>query len=177
MSSSDFHIRSAEKKDLPKIVELFDVSRKTMKEQGIDQWQDGYPFASDIEDDLLNNRAYVLYSDGELVGYFAYTTGKEEVYENISEGQFREEKEYRYSSVHRVAVTPERRGHGYGSKIFEYAEKLAHMDHALSLRCDTHEDNRPMRALLAKCGFQYCGVVYYIRGEKKDKRIAFDLLI
>ena len=177
MSNSDFHIRSAEKKDLPQIIALFDVSRKTMKEQGIDQWQDGYPFASDIEDDIDNQRAYVLYSDGTLVGYFAYTTGKEDVYENITEGEFREEKEYRYSSVHRVAVTPERRGHGFGSKIFEYAEKLAHMDHALSLRCDTHEDYRPMRALLAKCGFQYCGVVYYIRGEKKDKRIAFDLLI
>ena len=177
MSNSDLHIRSAVEQDLPQITELFDLSRKTMREQGIDQWQDGYPFRSDIEDDIAMNRAYVLYSDDALVGYFAYTTGKEDVYENITEGEFREEKQYRYSSVHRVAVTPERRGHGYGVRIFEYAVKLAHMDHALSLRCDTHEDNRPMRALLTKCGFQYCGVVYYLRGEKKDKRIAFDLLL
>ncbi len=177
MSNSEFHIRSAEKKDLPLITRLFDVSRKTMKEQGIDQWQDGYPFVSDIENDMDCGRAYVLYADDTLVGYFAYTTGKEEVYEKITEGQFREEKEYRYSSVHRVAVAPERRGHGYGQKIFDYAVKLAHIDHALSLRCDTHEDNKPMRALLTKCGFQYCGVVYYERGEKRDRRIAFDLLI
>lgn len=177
MSNSDFHICSAEKKDLPLIVSLFDASRKTMKEQGIDQWQDGYPFESDIEYDIESNQAYVLYSEDNLVGYFAYTTGKEDVYENITEGQWREEKEYRYSSVHRVAILPERRGHGYGSRIFDYAVKLAHIDHALSLRCDTHEDNRPMRALLTKCGFQYCGVVYYERKGKKDKRIAFDLLI
>ena len=177
MSNSECHIRSAEKKDLPAITALFDVSRKTMKEQGIDQWQDGYPFPSDIEDDIINQRAYVVYCDGELGGYFAYTTGKEEVYENITEGEFREEKQYRYSSVHRVAVAPARRGHGFGSKMFEYAVKLAHIDHALSLRCDTHEDNKPMRALLAKCGFQYCGVVYYERAGKRDKRIAFDLLI
>lgn len=177
MSNSELHIRSAVMEDIVKIAELFDLSRKTMREQGIDQWQDGYPFYADIENDIVNGRAYVLYSDGALVGYFAYTTGEEEVYENITEGAFREEKQYRYSSVHRVAITPERRGHGYGTRIFEYAVKLAHIDHALSLRCDTHEDNRPMRALLAKCGFQYCGVVYYIRGEKKDKRIAFDLLL
>lgn len=177
MLTSDLHIRSAEKKDLPKIIALFDSSRKTMREQGIDQWQDGYPFPEDIEADIDNNSAYVLFSEDTLVGYFAYMTGKEEVYEKITEGKWREEAEYRYSSVHRVAVTPERRGHGYGSKIFEYAVKLAHIDHALSLRCDTHEDNRPMRALLTKCGFQYCGVVYYERGERQDKRIAFDLLI
>jgi len=177
MSNSDLHIRSATFSDLPQITELFDISRKTMSEQGIDQWQDGYPFREDIENDIVNNRAYVLYSDDTLVGYFAYTTGKEDVYENMTEGSFREEKQYRYSSVHRVAITPERRGHGYGTLIFDYAVKLAHIDHALSLRCDTHEDNRPMRALLSKCGFQYCGVVYYMRGEKKDRRIAFDLLI
>ncbi len=177
MSNSDFHIRSASGRDIPQIIELFNISRKTMWEQGIDQWQDGYPFRSDIENDIENNRAYVLYSDNTLVGYFAYTTGKEEVYENITEGSFREEKQYRYSSVHRVAITPERRGHGYGMLIFDYAVKLAHIDHALSLRCDTHEDNRPMKSLLMKCGFQYCGVVYYIRGEKRDRRIAFDLLI
>lgn len=177
MSNSEIHIRSAVVEDLEKIIELFDISRKTMSEQGIDQWQDGYPFRSDIESDIENNLAYVLYSEGSLVGYFAYTTGKEEVYETMTEGAFREEKQYRYSSVHRVAIAPERRGHGYGKQIFDYAVKLAHIDHALSLRCDTHEDNRPMRALLTKCGFQYCGVVYYVRGEKKDRRIAFDLLI
>ena len=108
---------------------------------------------------------------------FESRTQDQEVYENIVEGEFREEKHYRYSSVHRVAVAPERRGHGYGSRIFDYAVKLAHIDHALSLRCDTHEDNRPMRALLTKCGFQYCGVVYYERDGKRDRRIAFDLLI
>ena len=111
-----------------------------------------------------------------VVGYFAYTSGKEDVYENIVEGAFRE-PDYRYSSVHRVAVSPELRGHGLGCRVFDYAVKLAHIDHALSLRCDTHEDNKPMRSLLGKCGFQYCGVVYYERKELKEKRIAFDLLL
>ena len=86
MSNSELHIRSAEKEDLPAINALFTVSRKKMKEQGIDQWQDGYPFSSDIEYDIDNQQAYVLYSEDVLVGYFAYTTGKEEVYENITEG-------------------------------------------------------------------------------------------
>lgn len=176
MSISDICIRSAVPDDLSAICDLFDKSRKTMKEQGIDQWQDGYPFSSDIEEDIQNDQAYVLVKGALVVGYFAYTTGKEDVYETITEGAFREDG-YRYSSVHRVAVSPELRGHGLGCRVFDYAVKLAHIDHALSLRCDTHEANKPMRSLLGKCGFQYCGVVYYERNERKDKRIAFDLLL
>lgn len=176
MSISDIRIRSAVSADLDAIGELFAKSRQMMKEQGIDQWQDGYPFLSDIEEDLQKDQAYVLVKGSLVVGYFAYTTGKEDVYEKITDGKFREEG-YRYSSVHRVAVSPELRGHGLGSRVFDYAVKLAHIDHALSLRCDTHEDNKPMRSLLGKCGFQYCGIVYYERGERKDKRIAFDLLL
>ena len=177
MSLSDIRIRNANLKDMPAISDLFERSRKTMKEQAIDQWQDGYPFPDDIALDIQNDCAYVLVKNDDVVGYFAYNTGKEEVYENITEGSFREDGAYRYSSVHRVAVAPEFRGHGLGVRVFEYAVKLAHIDHALSLRCDTHEDNKPMRALLGKCGFQYCGVVYYERNGLKEKRIAFDLLL
>ena len=176
MSVSNIRIRSAVLEDLSAICDLFDKTRQGMKEQGLDQWQDGYPFSSDIEEDMRLDQAYVLVNDEKVVGYFAYTTGKEDVYEKITEGAFREDG-YRYSSVHRVAVSPELRGHGLGCRVFDYAVKLAHIDHALSLRCDTHEDNKPMRSLLGKCGFQYCGVVYYERSERREKRIAFDLLL
>lgn len=175
MSLSDVRIRSAEKEDLPQIDDLFDRTRKSLKEQGTDQWQDGYPFYTDLLKDIENKRAYVLVDSNKVVGYFAYMSEKEEVYENIVEGSFREKG--RYSAVHRVAVSPELRGNGFGSRMFEYAIKLAHIDLSLSLRCDTHEDNKPMRSLLAKCGFQYCGVVYYERAGLKQKRIAFDLLL
>ena len=176
MSVSNIRIRSAVLGDLSAICDLFTKTRQGMKEQGLDQWQDGYPFPSDIEEDIRLDQAYVLVNGEKVVGYFAYTSGKEDVYEEITEGVFREEG-YRYSSVHRVAVSLELRGHGLGCRVFDYAVKLAHIDHALSLRCDTHEDNKPMRSLLGKCGFQYCGVVYYERNGLKEKRIAFDLLL
>ncbi len=176
MLPSDLHIRSAEASDLLEIGALFDRARQSLKEQGVDQWQDGYPFPEDLEEDVTRDRAYVLLSGGRVVGYFAYVSGKDRVYEEISEGAFRESG--KYAAVHRVAVSPELRGNGVGSRIFDYAVKLAHIDLAVSLRCDTHEDNRPMRSLLAKCGFQYCGVVYYERKDgHRDKRIAFDRLL
>lgn len=177
MSISDIHIRSAVFEDIDSITDLFSRARNALKEQNIDQWQDGYPYKGDIDDDIQRDRAYVLVKGQGIVGYFAYTSGKEEVYENIVDGHFREDGRYRYSSVHRVAVSPELRGHGLGSLVFDYAVKLAHIDHALSLRCDTHEDNRPMRSLLGKCGFQYCGIVFYERKGLKEKRVAFDLLL
>ncbi len=175
MLLSDIKIKSAVLENLSEINTLFEKTRKVMGEQGIDQWQDGYPFSSDIETDIAMSRAYVLIGDGKIVGYFAYTSENEPVYDNITEGAFRENG--KTSAVHRVAISPELRGNGFGSLIFSYAKKLAHIDLSNAVRCDTHEDNKPMRSLLAKCGFQYCGVVYYERGDKKEKRIAFDLLI
>lgn len=176
MLLSDIRIRSACSDDMAAIVRLFARARASMKELGIDQWQDGYPFVSDIENDIGADAAYVLLKDGSVLGYFAFYSGREEAYEEITEGSFRETG--KYSFVHRVAVDAEFRGLGFGKKMFEYAKKLAYIDLSVSLRCDTHEDNRPMRSLLMKCGFQRCGIVYYDKKSGNPKRrVAYDLLL
>lgn len=176
MLISEIRIRSAYNEDMPKITELFSKARASMKELGIDQWQDGYPFVSNIEADISASAAYVLLKDDAVLGYFAFYSGREEAYEEITEGAFREGGKYSY--VHRVAVDTEFRGLGFGKKMFDYAKKLAYIDLSLSLRCDTHEDNRPMRSLLMKCGFQRCGIVYYDKESGNPKRrVAYDLLL
>ena len=39
--------------------------------------------------------------------------------------------------------------------------------HAPPLRIDTHRDNKIMQTLLAKNGFQYCGVIRLTNGEPR----------
>ena len=43
----------------------------------------------------------------------------------------------------------------------------------LSIRIDTHEDNKPMRRFLEKCGFKFCGIIYL---EDGSKRLAYEKL-
>ena len=60
------------------------------------------------------------------------------------------------------------RGHGVASAIFSFAA-----EHADYLRCDTHEDNAPMRRTLESFGFQECGTITVANGTE---RVAYDWL-
>lgn len=59
-------------------------------------------------------------------------------------------------------------GRGIARAIFSYAAEGAHY-----FRCDTHEDNRPMRHALAAFGFRECGTITVVNGTT---RIAYDWL-
>ena len=37
-----------------------------------------------------------------------------------------------------------------------------------NVRIDTHEDNAPMKYVLEKLGFEYCGVIYLEDGDARD---------
>ena len=63
--------------------------------------------------------------------------------------------------VHRLAS----RARGAGAFCVEWC-----FEQCGSLKIDTHENNAPMRGLLAKLGFAYCGVIWVLDGEE---RIAF----
>ena len=36
-----------------------------------------------------------------------------------------------------------------------------------NIRIDTHRDNKPMRHLLEKYGFTYCGIIYLLNGDER----------
>ena len=58
------------------------------------------------------------------------------------------------------------RGHGVARAIFKFAAERADY-----LRCDTHEDNVPMRRALESFGFHECGTITVANGTE---RIAYD---
>lgn len=65
--------------------------------------------------------------------------------------------------IHRVAAV---RGRGVARAIFRFAA-----EHADYLRCDTHEDNTPMRRALESFGFRECGTITVANGTE---RVAYD---
>lgn len=58
------------------------------------------------------------------------------------------------------------RGRGVARAIFKFAA-----EHANYLRCDTHEDNTPMRRALNSFGFRECGTITVVNGTE---RVAYD---
>ena len=59
-------IRKTAYADIPAVMTLFDKARRTMATLGIDQWQDGYPFESDIRIDVSRGESYVVLRDGHI---------------------------------------------------------------------------------------------------------------
>lgn len=142
----------------------------SLKELGIDQWQDGYPSESVIADDITHGVGYVICSDdGAVVGYEVIVLTGEEAYRQIADEAWNTPQ--RYVVVHRLCVSGSCRRCGVAQELMAYAAKYAVANGVNAFRIDTHKGNVRMLSLLRKLGFKYVGVVRYDSGERE----AFDM--
>ena len=161
--------RKATIDDLSQVMEAVEDSRELLKEQGNGQWQDGYPNQQDFENDIHNQRLFVIddvHNPKEIVGVMALTY-YEEGYHHLYEGQWL--SDLPYMVMHRVALKKKFRGQGYGKALFQAFIEQAKKEGFRSLRIDTHEGNGIMRHLISSFGFQLCGRV--ILPPNKDRMV------
>ncbi len=180
-------IRKTAVSDLPAVMRLFEQARSTMATLGIDQWQNGYPFRADIERDIAAGESYVVVKDGEIVATFMLMERPEPSYASI-EGAWRNAPEKPYAAVHRVTVSPDCRssrksettGKPLSAVIMDFVKEKTKADGFTGgIRIDTHKGNIPMRKMLEKQDFVYCGVICLkCPGQAEDghERVAYQYL-
>lgn len=157
------HIRIASPDDLEFIESAYVHARAFMQANGnTTQWPDGYPGRIDAEEDIARECCFLVTDEAGQLAVFSFIPGPDETYAEI-DGAWHSEAEYHV--IHRVAAV---RGHGVARAIFNFAA-----EHADYLRCDTHEDNTPMRRALESFGFRECGTITVANGTQ---RIAYDWL-
>jgi len=145
-------IRLSQSGDLPEIRAVYRSARAFMAANGNpDQWGDVYPYDELIVSDI-GTVSYVVIDNDAVAGVFV-------LQENADEPAYREIdgawlNDGPYGVIHRFAAGAARRG--VGQCILDWC--LARTG---NIRVDTHADNAPMRGLLAKNGYAYCGVVSY----------------
>ncbi|MPQ43211.1 GNAT family N-acetyltransferase [Clostridium tarantellae] len=161
--------RKAVKSDIESILEIIKQAQNSLKEQGIDQWQNNYPNIETISNDIVNGYNYVLLKDNKVIATVAVIFEDDKSYESIYEGQWISNDDY--VVIHRIAVHNDYKALGLSTKIIKYIEKLCGNKNVNSIKVDTHEDNIIMQNFLKKNNFKYCGVVYL---EDESKRIAFE---
>jgi len=158
-------IRPSTQADLPAMEELYARARVFMAENGNPtQWGDTYPLALQMEDvaeDISLGRSYVCEENGQIVAAFMFTAGPDPTYAVIEEGQWPDDQPY--GVVHRI--TTGGAGQGAGRFCLEWC-----LEQCGNVRIDTHENNRPMRSLLARLGFDYCGIIHV---EDGTPRLAY----
>lgn len=163
IKENGFTVRLARAAEIDDILNIYDDARAFMRTAGNPtQWSGGYPSREVLLGDIAAGQLYVCEDAGSLLAAFVFFVGEEEVYKTF-DGDWGSDSTI-YGVIHRVAVRA--RGRGLGAAILAYGYARAPGD----LRIDTHRDNHPMRALLAKHGFVACGTVDY---GAAGKRIAY----
>jgi len=164
------NLRKTRPEDCMQVVEIIRQAQVYLKEQGIDQWQDGYPNEESIASDIRNGVSYVYETEGTVLGTMALIFEKEPTYEVVYDGAW-ETEEIPYATIHRIAVADSQKGKGIAGKMLAEAERICRENKIHTLRVDTHEDNKSMQTWIKKTGFVYCGWIKLFSGAK---RLAFE---
>ncbi len=145
-------IRLATIKDKDSILEIYEHARSFMRSYGSSQWQDGYPSAETVNNDLAQDALYVYEEENKIIGVMS-VFDYESTYEVI-DGKWLSEKPYKV--IHRIATHKGFLNKGIARQMINYTLYNMNRD---SIRIDTHELNIPMKRLLDQIGFSYCGVI------------------
>ena len=73
--SMNITYRKAEKNDLDQVMKVIRDAQATLKEDGVDQWQDGFPDEKVILEDMSVRSAFVILVDGSVSGFFVLAFG------------------------------------------------------------------------------------------------------
>lgn len=166
--------------DLPLILQFITEAQQHLKDQGIDQWQDGYPNEAGIRADIAANIGYLAVltpAEGSAagaakkIGYLCIDFGGEPAYDVITDGQWHTAAPY--AVVHRMTIGDAYKGKGLARSVFALVDAFCRTQGVQNFRIDTHPDNVKMQHLLTQHGFALCGTVIYASGI----RLAYDKII
>ena len=162
-------LRLADTGDIIEILNIISQAQHYFKTQGIDQWQNGYPDRSVVEQDVASGQCFVYVQNGRVAGTAVLSLAHEPTYDRIYDGHWNSSGPY--GVIHRIAVDPGVKGGGIAGLFVDALEKMCITHGICAIRVDTHRDNRSMQAVLKKYNFQYCGIVYM---ADWGERLAFE---
>ncbi|WP_293890640.1 GNAT family N-acetyltransferase [Flavobacterium sp.] len=160
----NYHLRKANASEVPQIWDIIQQAIIRRKNDGSEQWQDGYPNETFIQQDIEKQIGYVIIVDDTIAGYAVVLFNDEPEYEKIR-GKWLTNDDF--AVLHRVAISDEYLGKGLAQKIFLFTEVLAIENNIFSIKVDTNFDNIPMLRILKKLGYIYCGEVTFRGGARK----------
>lgn len=148
-------------------MEMINDAKRLLREEGVDQWQNGYPDEDCIRRDISEGKGYFAEMSGEKVGYLCIDFDGEPAYEHLNGTWASDEP---YVVVHRMAFSAKGRGRRLSEAVLTEVGEFAKSKGVHSFRLDTDEDNERMKHILGKLGFTYRGTIWFDNSVK----IAFD---
>ena len=171
------YIRKAALNDVPAITQMIKNSKQYLKQQGINQWQEGYPNQETIKKDVYAADDYVLVCNGQIAGSACLIAGLEPNYLKIN-GQWVNGTYNRYVTIHRFTISDQFRGQHLARFLMSNLLSVADLRGFKDIRIDTHPQNKIMQHIILTNGFKYRGIIHVNHKiEKNVKRYAYQFTI
>lgn len=169
------NLRQANLSDADRIWEILQQAIQKRKEEGSEQWQNGYPNLDVVENDISNGFGYIIENvDNLIIGYVAIIDEIEPAYTAI-EGKWLNDDSY--IVIHRLAVAQDIKIKGLGTWAMDEIEKIAITKKIQNIKVDTNFDNIGMLRVFEKLGYHYCGEVYFDGSARKAfQKVIQDLI-
>ena len=160
----DYQFRPAKYSESSHIWQILKDAIQRRKEDGSNQWQDGYPNMEVVKRDIEKKIGFVLTQNNTIIGYSAVIINDEPDYINL-EGRWLSDQDF--IVYHRVAISEEFLSKGIGKKMIKLIEQYALSKNIYSLKADTNHDNIPMMKIFEKLGYSFCGIVYIRQSPRR----------
>jgi len=164
-------IRQATIADLDGVMQMYNSCVKGMILNGIDQWDETYPNAEFISEDLLANTYYIALENEEIIGGINIDQNQDETYLAIDW----QDKSNQFLVVHRLAVKAEFWKNGIGKSLMLFAENLVSEKGLNSIRLDTYSGNPKTMEFYLRLGYSKLGHIYLKEG--KNEYYCFEKII
>jgi len=155
-------IRKATFEDIASIMKIVQETIIEMGTYNNTQWDENYPKESNFIEDINKSELYVIDENGELGGFACINKVEPEEYKDLAWKQ-----DGTALVIHRMAVNPEFRRKGIGSRLINLADKLAQEQNIKILKTDTYSLNTKMQGLFKKCGYTFVGEINFLGKEKQ----------
>ncbi len=163
-------LRKANFSETPPIWTILQQAIEQRKQDGSEQWQNGYPNEQTIHEDINFGNGYVLVENDKVIAYAAIIFGMDPAYLGIKGEWITNDA---CVVVHRVATSNAVKGRGIATRLFKMIEELCVSQQVFSIKVDTNFDNIPMLKILDRLGYRYCGEVFFSGAARRAYEKVF----
>ena len=148
-------IRKANKTDLDNIMLMYKSCVKGMIANDIDQWDETYPNAGVIMEDLIAQTYFVAIKNNVIIGGINIDLDQDKTYLDINW----EDTSNSFLVVHRLAVKEEFWKKKIGKDLMLFTEKLVTEKGLKSIRLDTYSGNPKAMEFYRRLGYRELGSI------------------
>ena len=148
-------IRKANKTDLDNIMLMYKSCVKGMIANDIDQWDETYPNAGVIMEDLIAQTYFVAIKNNVIIGGVNIDKDQDKTYLDINW----EDTSNSFLVVHRLAVKEEFWKKKIGKKLMIFAENMVIEKGLKSIRLDTYSGNPKAMEFYRRLGYRELGSI------------------